>query len=148
MDALDTRVALLEAILGMDETAVATCKGSPEDCGNKCTETTCPLRDNHLSRLSATLQHVRRDAVFLRCLTDELETLGVVPEGTLVRVEARAEVARLEGVLADVSRVRRQLEQLGARGTVLERAIERETKVVREVLEARELLTRINRTLH
>lgn len=110
LDADQRKIDLITAILGLDPAVHLRCRGNPRECGEACTEVSCPLRTNRIQEAGDLAASLLDEFRWHRAWAEELEALGVVPEGTLNRVSLRVRKARLDSMLQEAVAARRAVE--------------------------------------
>ena len=110
---LARRLAVLEGILGTD--VLDGCNGDPLSCEVGCTNDTCPLTSNPISRLRDEVALLRRENQLLRAVFDTLEKRGVVPPD--IRDKARMKV-ELDDLTVNLHRARLTYREMGRAGMV------------------------------
>lgn len=98
---LQRRLDVVEAILDIDPLTYARCKGKPDECGESCTDKSCPLQNNQVHRLGSIIVTLIEEFRWHRAWAAEMEHLRVVPEGTHDRVALRVRQSQLRDVLLE-----------------------------------------------
>lgn len=144
MNDIENRLAMLEAILGIDETAAMNCVHNPEHCVG-CTPEICPYQTNKINQIGNEQERNRAEILFLRSIIDEIISSGILPSEILIRARARASLVRMEQQLSEIVKTRQQMESLGSSGSILASLLMREQELTKSIEKAREKLTQIHR---
>ena len=92
---------LMGAIMGLDPDAHLRCRGNPSECGEGCSDDSCPLRNNLLQDLGSMVTTLLEEFRWHRAWGEELEDLLIVPAGTSDRVTLRVQRERLQDTLKE-----------------------------------------------
>ena len=98
-NAMERRLSILEGVLDIDPGAHLRCGGDPLECGPSCTEESCPLRNNRLHELGSLVRALLEEFRWYQAWAEEMESLGILPEGVRKRVALRVHKSRLEDAL-------------------------------------------------
>ena len=93
---LTRQITLLERILDLDEGVAFRCEGTPSECGAACTEHTCPLQNNRVFDIGSLVTSLLEEIRWVRCWAHELESQGIVKEGTSERTGIRVRIGQLQ----------------------------------------------------
>lgn len=139
--ALENRLGVLEAVLGIDSLAAEECLGDPVACGGPCKHNACPMENHALIRMERTLHAIAEHHRTLRHVLHELEMSQVIPPGTWERALSKAAMEQAESHLLEVTNTLRKIEEAGIVGTVLEEASRRKETLEDDVSRARTRLS-------
>lgn len=139
--ALENRLGVLEAVLGIDSLAAEECSGDPVACGGPCKHNACPMENHALIRLERTLQAIAEHHRTLRHVVQELEASQALPAGTWDRAASKADMERMESHLREVTDTLHKIEAAGIVGTMFEEASRRKAALEEDVARARARLS-------
>ena len=138
LKAIMNRLGVLEAALGIDTPLAEECTGDRATCVGACRSGACPMETHALTRLEKSVRIIEENHEILRNVFLEMEAAQVVPREIWARAVARAEMERLEGRLADVTRMLEEITESGIVGPLLDEATRRKVAVEEAVRRARQ----------
>jgi hypothetical protein len=121
---MDRRLTLIEGVLDLEPSAYLRCGEEPNGCSDGCVEDPCPLQTNRLHELGSLVLSMLEEFRWCREWAHEMETVGIVPKGTVKRVGLRVRRAQLVERMEDTQKALDEVEAGGPLHEVIAKRLE------------------------